>query len=164
MLQGIQVGPLFISQNPVIWNTILIALLLCNIVMFVVMFYPIKWISKIIFIPKQRLYPVIIIMCVVGAYAINSGVMFDVWSLLLFGIVGYIFNKINIPVSCFLIGFILGRDLESNFMNSIKGSGGSLAIFFTRPIAWVIWALIIASVAYALIDNRKSKKMNNQAA
>lgn len=158
MLQGIQVGPLFIKQQPEIWNTILIAMLLCNIIMFVVMFYPIKWISKIIYIPKQRLYPVIIIMCVVGAYAINNGVMFDVWSLLIFGLVGFLFNKIKLPSSCFLIGFILGGDLEKHFMSAIKGSNGSLAVFFTRPIGLVIWGLIIASVAYAIIDNNKSKK------
>ena len=158
MLQGIQVGPLFITQNPNTWNTILVALLLCNIIMFVCMFYPIKWISKIIYIPRQRLYPVIIMICIVGAYATKNGRIFDVWALLIFGIVGYIFGKIKIPASCFLIGFILGKDLENYFIQSISASGGSLIVFFSRPIGWFIWLLIVASVAYALWDNAKDKK------
>lgn len=158
MLQGIQVGPLFITQNPHTWNTILIALLACNIIMFIVMFYPIKWISKIIYIPRQRLYPIIIMICIVGAYATKNGRIFDVWTLLAFGVVGYLFGKIKIPSSCFLIGFILGEDLENYFIQSISASNGSLLVFFTRPIGWFIWLLIFASVAYAIYDNNKSKK------
>lgn len=158
MLQGIQVGPLFISKNPGTWYTILFALALCNVLMFVTMFYPIKHIAKVIQLPKNRIYPVIILMCVVGAYAIRNGNMFDVWTLLLFGIVGYFFAKLNIPTASFLIGFILGGDLEKYFVDSIKGSGGSLLCFFQRPIGWVIWLMIFASIAYAVYDNHKFKK------
>ncbi|MDF2821706.1 MAG: conserved rane protein of unknown function [Clostridiales bacterium] len=158
MLQGIQVGPLFITQNPGIWNTMLFALLICNIIMFLVMFYPVKYIANIIKIPKNRLYPVVIIMCIVGAYASRNGNMFDVWTLLLFGIIGYLFIKFGIPVTPYLIGFILGRDLEKYFIDSLKGSGGNLSIFFSRPIGWVIWGLIFISLAYAYYDNRKAKK------
>ncbi len=163
MLQGIQVGPLFITQNASTWNTILIALLLCNILMFLCMFFPIKLISKIIYIPRQRLYPVIIMICIVGAYATKNGRIFDVWTLLLFGVVGYIFGKIKIPASCFLIGFILGKDLENYFIQSVSASNGSLIAFFQRPIGWVIWIMIIASVAYAIIDNRRDRKRKEAA-
>ena len=158
LLQGIQVGPLFISRNPSTWYTILFALLLCNILMFVIMFYPIKFVAKIIQFPKNRIYPVIILMCVVGAYAVRNGNMFDVWTLLIFGLVGYIFSKIGIPSAPFLIGFILGRDLEKYFVDSIKGSGGSLMCFFERPLGLGIWGLILLSIAYAVYDNKKSKK------
>lgn len=163
MLQGIQVGPLFITQNANTWNTILVALLICNIVMFCVMFYPIKWISKIIYIPRERLYPVVIMICMVGAYATKNGRIFDVWSLFLFGVVGYIFGKIKIPASCFLIGFILGKDLENYFIQAISSSSGSLMVFFTRPIGWVIWLMIAASIAYAIWDNLKDKKKKANA-
>jgi len=104
ILQGIQVGPLFITQNPVIWNTILFALLIANIFMFVVMFYPIKYIAKIINIPKNKLYPGIILLCIVGAFSTRSGNMVDVFTLVIFGLVGYIFSKLDLPVTTFLIG------------------------------------------------------------
>ena len=158
MLQGVQVGPLFITQNPETWNTILIALLCCNILMFLCMFYPIKWISKIIYIPRQRMYPVIIMICIVGAYATKNGRIFDVWALLIFGVVGYIFGKIKIPASCYLIGFILGKDLENYFIQSVSAANGSLGVFFSRPIGLFIWVLIIVSIAYAIYDDRNTKK------
>ena len=158
MLQGVQVGPLFITQHPETWNTILIALLCCNILMFLCMFYPIKWISKIIYIPRQRMYPVIIMICIVGAYATKNGRIFDVWALLIFGVVGYIFGKIKIPASCYLIGFILGKDLENYFIQSVSAANGSLGVFFSRPIGLFIWVLIIASIAYAIYDDRNTKK------
>ncbi len=158
ILQGIQVGPLFITQNPVIWNTILFALLIANIFMFIVMFYPIKYIAKIINIPKNKLYPGIILLCIVGAFSTRSGNMVDVFTLVIFGLVGYIFSKLDLPVTTFLIGFILGRDLEKYFIDSLKGSGGSLSVFFSRPIGLVVWVLIFASLAYAFYDNRKHHK------
>lgn len=160
MLHGIQVGPLFITQNPDIWGTILTALLVSNILMFLLMFYPLKWIAQIVKIPKMRVYPVVILMCVVGAYATRSGVMFDVWSMLVFGVLGFLFTKVKLPAAPFLIGFILGGDLEKYFMDSLNGNGKSLTAFFTRPLGWVIWGLIILSIGYTVWDNKKGKKLD----
>jgi len=126
--------------------------------MYLVMFFPIKWISNVIYIPRQRLYPVIIMMCVVGAYSTMNGRMFDVWCLILFGAVGYLFKKVKFPSTCFLIGFILGRDLENYFIQAISSRNGSLSVFFTRPIGLVIWLLIAISIGYAIYDNRKDAK------
>ena len=162
LLQGIQVGPLFITQNPDLWRDILIGLVVCNIIMFIVMFYPIKYIAKIINIPKNRLYPVVILMCVVGSYAIRNGNMFDVWTLLLFGIVGFVFSKTGIPAAPFLIGFILGDDFEKYFIDVLKSSEGSFAAFFNRPIGNIIWVLILISLAYAYFDNKRTKKIEAQ--
>lgn len=164
ILQGIQVGPLFISKNPGIWYTILFALLLCNILMFVSMFYPVKFLANIIKLPYSKLYPAIIILCFVGAFSARSGNMVDVWTMLLFGFVGYIFNKIGLPMTTFLIGFILGRDLEKYFMDSLKGSAGELSVFFSRPIGNGIWVLIVIFLAYAFYDNRKHHKQVKAAA
>lgn len=158
MLQGIQVGPLFITQNQSTWYSILFALLICNILMFIMMFYPVKYIANIIKIPKNRLYPVVLVMCIVGAYASRNGNMFDVAALLIFGLIGYIFMKIGLPTTPYLIGFILGGDLEQYFIDSLKGSGGNLGVFFSRPIGWVIWGLIAISLVYAAYDSRKEKK------
>lgn len=164
MLQGIQVGPLFITQNPGLWRTILFGLFIANIFMFIVMFYPIKYIANIIKIPKNRLYPAIILLCVVGALSTRNGNMVDVMTLFLFGLVGYVFTKMKVPVTTFLIGFILGRDLEKYFVDSLKGSAGSLSVFFSRPIGNFIWVLILISLAYAYYDNRKFSKTIKKAA
>ena len=163
MLQGIQVGPLFISSHGFTWNTILVALLICNVLMYLVMFFPIKLLAKIILIPQERLYPVVLMMCTVGAYATLNGRMFDVWCMLLFGVVGYLLKKFHFPSTCFLIGFILGGDLEDYFIQAITAYDGHLTGFFVRPMGWVIWVLIIISIVYAIVDNRKSKKQEKAA-
>ena len=72
--------------------------------------------------------------------------------------IGYIFGKIKIPASCYLIGFILGKDLENYFIQSVSASNGSLGVFFSRPIGLFIWLLIIISIAYAIYDDRNTKK------
>lgn len=159
VLQGIQVGPLFIGDNPDLWNGMIIALVLANIVMFLMMFTSIRYFAKIIEIPKHVLFPIILVMCVLGSFSINNGVMFDVWTALIFGVLGFVFMKVGIQITTFLIGFILGRDLESNFVDSMQASGGDLFIFFTRsPIDLVLWALIIASVVFGVVSNRRNAK------
>lgn len=164
MLQGVSVGPLFISENPILWKSILLGLLVANIFMFLLMFYPIKWISKIINLPKGRLYPVIILLCVVGAYAANNGNMFDVWSMILFGAAFYILNKFGMTTAPFLIGFILGKNLEEYFIDAIQGSGGSLGIFFSSTIGNVIWVLIAVSIFYSIWDATKDARKAKKAA
>lgn len=161
LLQGIQVGPLFITSNPGLWNLIISSVFIANIIMFVVMFFSIKYISKIVYIPKQVIYPIIIVACVIGAYAINNGIIFDVWTLMFFGLVGYFFSKVGIQIPSFLIGFILGGQLEKYFIDSLKGSRGDLTIFFTKgPIAWVLWLLIVMSIGYSIYENiRNNRKM-----
>ena len=85
--------------------------------------------------------------------------MFDVWSMLIFGVLAYLMAKFKFPTAPFLIGFIPGGDLEQYFIEAIQGSKGSFVPFFTRPGAIVIWLCIIASMAYVVYDNVKGKKL-----
>ncbi|PIE35752.1 hypothetical protein CSA56_02985 [candidate division KSB3 bacterium] len=157
-LQGIQVGPLFIGENMETWYAMMTSLLLANIVMFLVMFFAIKYIAKVIMVPKYLLYPVIIMMCVVGAYTINYGIIFDVWTLLIFGVFGYVAQKIGIQLPPLIIGFILGKSAEVYFVKSLE-SFGTLTIFFTKsPIAMFLWVLILLSIAFSVYTSFKSSK------
>jgi putative tricarboxylic transport membrane protein len=159
-LQGLQVGPLFIAENLDTWYSMIIGLLFANLVMFGVMFFAIKHIAKVVMVPKYVLYPLIIMMCVVGAYAINYGIMFDVWTLLIFGLVGYVAQKIGIEVAPLVIGFILGSSAEVYFVKSLE-SFGTLSIFFTKsPIALVLWLMIAASVMFSIFLALKARREN----
>ena len=156
-LQGIQVGPLFIGENIDTWHTIIFALLLANIAMFLIMFFAIRYIARVVTVPKYVLYPIIVMMCVVGSYAINSGVMFDVWTMLIFGVIGYLLPKFGLEVAPLVIGFILGTQAEVYFVKSLE-SFGTLAIFFTKsPIAIVLWVLIAISVGFSIYQAVRSK-------
>ena len=156
-LQGVQVGPLFIGNNPGTWNAMIIAMFFANIMMFVMMYFAIRHVAKIVTVPKQILFPIILMMCVVGAYTINYGIMFDVWTLLIFGIFGWLAVKLRLEVAPFVIGFILGPSAEVYFVKSLE-SFGDLTIFFTKSwIAIVLWALIVASIAGSIILSRRGK-------
>ena len=160
-LQGVQLGPLFINGSPEAWNSMLSSLIFSNLAMFFLMFFAIKYFAKVVFVPKHILYPIIIVMCTVGAYAINYGVMFDVWTLLIFGVLAWIFSKLKLQIPPLLIGFILGKQLEIYFVKSLE-SFGTFTIFFTKSkIAWVLWVLIILSIVWAIVlDYRHRKKVS----
>lgn len=166
-LQGIQVGPLFIPENVNTWYVMMTALIFANIVMFFLMFYAIKHIAKVVMVPKHILFPIIVMMCVVGAYAINYGIMFDVWTLLIFGVLGYLIQKVGLEVAPLIIGFILGSQAEVYFVKSLE-SAGTFTIFFTKsPIAVVLWLLILASIVFSILmtlKNRAKEREQNQVA
>lgn len=157
-LQGIQVGPLFIGEHLQTWNSMIVAAVFANLVMFAVMFLAIRHLAKIVTVPKYILFPIILMMCVVGAYTINYGVMFDVWTLLIFGLFGYFAQKVGIELAPFIIGFILGPSAEIYFMKSLE-SFGTLSIFFTKSwIAILLWILIALSLTFSItmsLINRK---------
>lgn len=157
-LQGIQVGPLFIGNNPQTWTAMIFAMLIANIVMFMMMFYAIRYVALIVTIPKHILFPIILMMCVIGAYTINYGIMFDVWTLLIFGLFGWLALKIRLEIAPFIIGFILGPAAEIYFVKSLE-SFGDLSIFFTKSwIAVLLWILILGSIAGSAFISRKAKE------
>lgn len=158
-LQGVQVGPLFIGNNPETWSAMIVAMLLANVVMFAAMFLAIRHVARIVTVPKHILFPIILMMCVIGAYTINYGVMFDVWTLLVFGVFGWLAVKLRLEIAPFIIGFILGPSAEIYFVKSLE-SFGDLTIFFTKSwIAVVLWLLIVGSLtASGLIARRETAR------
>ncbi|SLN12795.1 Tripartite tricarboxylate transporter TctA family protein [Roseivivax jejudonensis] len=162
-LQGIQVGPLFIGNNPETWNAMIFAMLLANVAMLVMMYVAIRYFAMVVTIPKHILFPVILMMCVIGAYTINYGIMFDVWTLLIFGLFGWVAVKLGLEIAPFIIGFILGPSAEVYFVKSLE-SFGDLTIFFTKSwIALVLWVLIIGSLA-ASVYIARNKRATDQLA
>ncbi|WP_409418975.1 tripartite tricarboxylate transporter permease [Marinomonas sp. RS-M-Aa-14] len=162
-LQGLQVGPLFIGENIETWYSMITALMFANVVMFVVMFYAIRYIAKVVLIPKFILYPIIVMMCTVGAYAINYGIMFDVWTLFIFGVAGWIFTKIGIEVAPLVIGFILGGSAEVYFVKSLESYGEYTVLFTKSPIAMVLWGLIVLSIVVSFMIHKKSKQHSGES-
>ncbi|RKR06686.1 putative tricarboxylic transport membrane protein [Kushneria sinocarnis] len=157
-LQGIQVGPLFIGDNTDTWHLMMVALVTANFIMFAVMFLAIRHIARIVMVPKHILYPIIVMMCVAGAYAINYGIMFDVWTLLIIGVLGFLMTRIGLETAPFVIGFILGPNAEVYFVKTIE-SYGNLTVFFTKSsIAVLLWILIALSVFFSVYLHVKNRR------
>ena len=98
--------------------------------------------AAILKVPFAILTPLIVVVCAIGAYAVHSSVI-DVWYMLLFGVVGYVFKKLDYPLAPFVLALVLGDLAENALRQSLIMSQGSLAIFATRPIAGLITALAI---------------------
>jgi putative tricarboxylic transport membrane protein len=149
LIHGIQPGPLlFVSQGPLVY-TIFAALLVASVMMLFMEFYGLRLFIKLLDVPKHILLPIILVLCVVGAFGLSSR-LFDVWSILLFGLLGYGFVKAGMPVAPFIIGFILGPMAETNLRRGLMLSDGNFAAFVSNPIAATFLGLALAFVLWQL--------------
>jgi putative tricarboxylic transport membrane protein len=93
--------------------------------------------AAILRIPFAILTPLIVVVCAIGSYAVHNS-MIDVWYMLIFGVMGYVFKKLDYPLAPLVLALVLGDLAENALRQSLIMSQGSLAIFFNRPIAGVI--------------------------
>ncbi len=154
-IHGIQSGPLFISQQPALAYGIFAAYLIAHPIMVVVTGLFARWALHVVTVPKSLLYPVVLVLCVVGAYALNN-TMANVYVLLAFGILGYAMVKTGLPLAPFILGVILGDQIEINLVRAIMTDPDPW-LFVTRPISGVLLAASIASVAFAIWQYHRQK-------
>jgi putative tricarboxylic transport membrane protein len=152
-IHGIQSGPLFISQQPVLAYGIFAAYLLAHPIMVVMMAICARWALKVITVPKSALFPVVLVLCVIGAYALNN-TMANVYVLLAFGVLGYLMVKAGLPLAPFILGVILGDQIEINLVRAIMSDANPI-LFLTRPISGVLLAASVGSVVFALWQHRR---------
>ncbi|MDC3412076.1 tripartite tricarboxylate transporter permease [Aquibacillus sp. 3ASR75-11] len=155
LIHGIQPGPLLMESQPILVNGVFISFFLAAFLMLLVQSFGIKLFLKINQIPFHYLVPVILLLCVLGSYAVNNRI-FDVWVLLLFGLIGYWMKRNQFPLPPFILGIILGPMIESNLRQSI--SLEPVTTFFTRPISAVLLVLAALSMIYGVYSNMKSNK------
>ena len=109
-------------------------------------------------VPRAILFPVVLIFCFIGSYAINTS-MLDGWVMLIFGLLGYLLEKNGFAQAPLLIAFLLGPILESKLRQSIILSGGSIEMIFSSPISMILIGftiVVIIQIAYQAF--RKAKK------
>ncbi len=159
MIHGIVPGPLLLTTNAELVYTIFAALFVATVLMFVMEFFGIRVLTKVLTIKKYILMPVIMILCCVGAFGNNNRV-FDVVWLAIFGIIGYILRKFDFPVAPLIIGYILGPMAETNLRRALMASDGSLVPFVTSPIAMFFFIIAIISITYTIVKQVKGSKVN----
>jgi putative tricarboxylic transport membrane protein len=134
VLHGIRPGPFLISSHPDLFWGLISSMYIGNVMLLVLNLPLIPLWVQVLKIPYRILFPLILLLCVIGAYSVkNSG--FDVMLMVLFGIAGYIFRKFDYECAPLILAFVLGPLLEVNFRQALLSSQGDFAIFFTRPIA-----------------------------
>jgi len=101
--------------------------------------------ARIALLPFPVLGPLIVVFSIIGAYSVRY-LVFDIWVALLFGVLGYLMRKLGFPMAPLVLATVLAQMLEASFQQSLLISQGSLAIFFTRPIAAAFMLLAFASI------------------
>ena len=142
IVQGLTPGPMLFTTNGDFVFAIYIALLLASFVMLVEEFFGLRLFVKLLDIPKHILLPIIFVMCVVGAFATNNR-MFDVFSIFIFGAIGYIFNVVKLPLPPVILGFIMGPIVEEKLRSGLMYTNGNFFAFFERPITALFLGLTV---------------------
>ena len=146
MIHGLKPGPIMFQENITIIYAIFIGIMLSSAYLFIIGKLSIRYISKIADVPNKLLYPIILVLCIYGAYAVNNS-LFDVLVMIMVGVLGFSMLRLDIPAAPFLIAFVLGPLLEDNFRQSLLLSEGDGSIFFRSFICLFFWGLtVITSV------------------
>jgi putative tricarboxylic transport membrane protein len=155
-IHGIQSGPLFISQNAQLAYGIFAAYLLAHPIMVLILALGARWMLRVVTVPKAALFPIVLVLCVVGAYALNN-TMGNVYVLLSFGVLGYLMVKFGFPLAPFILGVILGDQIEINLIRSIMTDPDPW-LFVTRPISGVLLGASLLSIVAALWQHRRMQR------
>ena len=157
VIQGVQVGPLLIKQQPEYLGSVFASMFVTNIVMVIVAMGIAKVFAKILSVPYSILGPIIIILATIGSYAINNNTG-DVVLMVVAGIVGYLFSKLKYNSAALVLGLVLGEMCESNFRRAYTLMNGSIIGIFSKPITFVIVAACVMMLVYPIVKPLISKK------
>ena len=156
-IQGLQPGPMLFKENAVLVYTIFAGAFIANCCMALLGLSCIRVFIKVLSVPKQILVPVIMVLCVVGSYAMSNSV-FDIWIMLIFGILGYFLQKLEASASPIILGLILGPMAETHFKRALLMAGGSYSTFVSSGICIGFAVLICISLSIPIIQRRSREK------
>ncbi len=161
-VHGIQPGPLFISQHPKIAYGIYASYLVALPLMVAVIWIGSRAWIRIIMMPKSMLIPIVLVLCVIGAFALSNS-MNEVYVLGLFCLIGYAMVKARIPLAPLILGVVLGDQIEANMIQAISTDADPW-LFLTRPISGALLAASVLSVAFAVWQHNRQAKRETAAA
>jgi putative tricarboxylic transport membrane protein len=157
MLFGLRPGPLLFENNPdFVWGVIA-SMYVGNVMLVILNILFVPLFVRALMIPYTVLAALIVLFCIVGVYSLNFSI-FELWIMLLFGIIGYLMRKLEFPSAPIVLAMVLGPMMETNLRQSLLLSQGSFAIFFTRPISAVLAVLVIVFLLLPVLLGLVAKK------
>lgn len=159
-IHNIQPGPQVMTNNPALFWGLIASMWIGN-VMLIILNLPLigMWV-KLLTIPYRHMYPAILVFCCIGVYTVNN-TTFDIYLTALFGILGYIFSKLECEPAPLLLGFVLGPMMEEYFRRALLLSRGDFTVFLTRPLSCGL--LIAAVLMVALVSLPSFKRTREEA-
>ena len=156
-LQGIQPGPAIMTEQPALFWGIIVSMWIGNLFLLVLNLPMIGLWVRICQVPYHILYPAILVFCAIGVFSLSNS-EFDVYLMALFGILGYIFAKLDCEPAPMLLALILGPMMEEYLRRALIISRGNPAVFIERPISGAILAVAVAALVVALIPAIRTKR------
>jgi len=150
LIWGLQPGPLlFVEQKDFVWGLIA-SMYLGNIVGLIVVLSTVPLFASILRIPFSIIAPVIIVICAIGAYTVHNA-MLDIWFMLGFGVIGYLFKKLDFPLAPLVLALVLGDKAEDSFRQAMLVSQGDVMIMFSNPLVGSITTLALLMLFWPLL-------------
>jgi putative tricarboxylic transport membrane protein len=151
LIWGLQPGPLlFVEQKDFVWGLIA-SMYLGNLVGLIVVLSTVPLFASILRIPFSIIAPVIVVICAIGAYTVHNA-MLDIWFMMLFGLIGYVFKKLDYPLAPLVLALVLGDKAEDSFRQAMLVSQGELSILWSNPLVGSISTLAMILLLWPLIS------------
>jgi putative tricarboxylic transport membrane protein len=151
MVWGLNPGPLlFVEQKDFVWGLIA-SMYLGNLVGLFMVIMTVPLFAAVLRVPFAAIAPMILVSCAIGAFAIQNA-MFDVWMMLGFGVVGYVFKKMDIPLAPLTLALVLGSRAEDAFRLTMIGSGGHFGVFWSNGLVGTIMTLALIMLFWPLFS------------
>lgn len=153
IMYGVQPGPLLFQNRPdLVWGLI-DSMYVGNVMLLILNLPLVGLFVRLLYIPAGILYPLIVAISAIGAYAINGSTV-DLWLILFFGVVGYVFGKVDIPVAPLVLSLVLGGIMEQSFRQAMTISGGEIKVFYGSTITVTLLVMSVISVLLPFIIPR----------
>ena len=159
LIHGVKPGPMIMIESPQFVYDVVAMMLIATIGIFIYGLVLTKLLVQVLRVPTTIIVPMLFVLCVVGTYALSSR-LFDVWTMLLFGVLGYVLRKYQFPVAPMVLGIVLGDLMEKSLRRGLVLSDGDLLPFISRPISAVLFAAIVITVILRIPKVRQWLKMD----
>jgi len=157
IIHGVQPGPLMMTQNPGLFWGVIASMYIGNIMLLILNLPLIGMWVQVLRVPYKILFPLILLFCLIGVYAVSNTV-FDIYIMVLFGVLGYLMKKFGYEPAPLVLAFVLGPMLENNLRKSLILSQGEFSTFVTRPLSAIALLLAIVLLLSPLIPRLRGKR------
>ena len=157
MMYGLVPGPRLFQDNISFVYSIIILMVFANILILIVGLITTKLSYRILDIPKEIIWISVVLLCVVGSYAINNSIA-DVYITIISGVIGFFLRRMKFPIGPLILGILMGKIIEPNLRRALIIHNGDWSVFLTRPISLVLILLSILSFTWPLIIEIFKKK------
>jgi len=151
LIWGLQPGPLlFIEKKDFVWGLIA-SMYLGNLAGLIIVLTCVPFFAAILRIPFSIIAPIIVVICAIGAFTVHNA-MLDIWFMMMFGVIGYVFKKLDYPMAPMVLALVLGDRAEDSFRQSMLMSQGSVDVFFSNGLVGGIMTLALLLLFWPLFS------------